>query len=181
MENTNKVAEVIENALKENKNLLIQALPGSSKNYLTKKSAEKVGLILAEFEDTKVPSLGIPSSNVKNVNSSIITEDAIISSLKDKNATAILLNTILLNTMSGNNIDFYINVAKKTSMPLIVLNTTHDRDFVEIDVKAFDNVEDMKAVFPKVKKFESTALKTRVMSFRLNPDDISVMDSPKLK
>lgn len=176
MENTNKVAEIIENALKENKNLLIQALPGSSKNYLTQKSAEKVGLILAEFESTEVPSLGIPNSDVKNVNSSITTEDAIIGSLKDKNATA-----ILLNTMSGDNIDFYINVAKKTSMPLIVLNTTHDRDFVEIDVKAFDNVEDIKAVFPKVKKFESTALKTRVMSFRLNPEDISVMDSPKLK
>lgn len=176
MENTSKIEEIIENALKENKNLLIQALPGSGKNHLTKKSAEKVGVILAEFETTEMPYLGgLPNNAGKNINDSN-TEDTIIASLKDKNANAILLNTI-----SGDNIDMYVNVAKKTNSLLIVSNTTNDRACKEINVKVFDNVEDLNAAFPSVKKFESTAIKTRVMNLRLKPEDISVADSPKVK
>lgn len=175
MENNLKVQETIENALKENKSLLIQSLPGSSKNFLTKKSAEKLGLILAEFESEEIPYLGLPHTARKNISDSN-TEDTIISSLKDKNA-----NAILLNTMLGDDIDMYVNVAKKTNMPLIVSNTTNDRAFVEIDVKAFDSVEDLKADFPNVKIFQSTAIKTRVMNLRLKPEDISVTESPKLK
>lgn len=182
MENNLKLQEIVENALKEGKSLLVQSLPGYGKKSLTKAATEKTGLTLAEFESTSISFHGLPKNGEKTVKDVMIEEEAIIFSLEDKKA-----NVMLINAQPGENIDVYINAAKKINIPLIVLMTKTQQVNSDIEVTVFNNIEDMKPIIDAIKPIANEPTKDiknvleKMKMIRLSPEELAATEIPKIK
>lgn len=180
--NVNEEQEQIEEALKNNKHLLLQQQVGGE-NRLARSAIKKLGLKSIEIEENIEFSYNSPYDGNPMRFKTSITAEEMISYLTEKK-----VNTILVNTVPEENLHVYFNAAKKLNLQLIVSINNLDKNSSEINVQAFDTIEDMKSIYTTYKKktekvslMQSEQLKERVVQMRSDAETTYTSDKLKIK